>query len=390
MKKQILLLIVAFLASMSVAFGQAPNLGAALAECPEPTTITAACVANAGPLNPIAGTEYTYTVTIPTPPGGKQFHWFVTTDLNFIATGDLTLNREAGDGTGPHIAASGLNYNVKTAGPVGDNSVDITWKAFTHNPLQPVLLVVYVEDDDCQTNNLEAFLIRPVHAFTLDIASVNSVDGSINITNDHEICVSPVQTATYVITNPATGEGEIQFNYGTNYMFFVVTAANFSHSWLPSFEISGAGMRDSRIVTEVAWAYPAAAVSGTWTAMTGSGGTGTEFTSTTPVLAQATNGTVGEDGECIVVRVTIANNQVETTIDDPITLAVDGVMRDPGATAGNEYANALLGDIHYAEGPASECPWIDLFENDKSTQILAPRPDINENDPTPFVPTDKE
>lgn len=376
------------MASVTLAYGQAPNLSAALASCPTPTVITAACVANAGPLNPIAGTEYTYTVNIPTPPGGKQFHWFVTTDLNFIAGSTLTNNREAGDGTGPHIAASGTNYNVKTAGAVGQNEVDITWKAFTHNPLQPVLLVVYVEDDECQTNNLEAFLIRPVHAFTLDIANVAS-DGSLPGAN-HEVCVSPVQTATYVITNATTGEGEIQFNYGTNYMFFVVTAANFSHSWLPKFQISGAGMRNSRIVTEVAWAYPAAAVSGTWTAMTGTGGTGTEFSTTTPVLAQATNGTVGEAGECIIVRVTIANNQVETIADDLITLAVDGVMRDPAAAVGNEYANALLGDIHYAEGPGSECPWIDGFTNDVSTQILSPRPDINEVTPTPFVPTDKE
>jgi hypothetical protein len=390
MKKQILLLMVALMASVTLAFAQAPNLSQAIAECPEPTEITAACVATAGPLNPIAGTEYTYTVNVPTPPGDKKYHWFVTTDLNFIAGNTLTTNRENGTGSGPHIAASGSNYNVLTDGIAGDNSVAITWKAFTHNPLQPVLLVIYVEDDDCQTNNLEAFLIRPVHAFTLDIENLAS-DGTLP-GNNHEICVSPVQTATYVITNAATGEGEIQFNYGTNYMFFVVTAANFSHSWLPSFEVDGTGMRGTREVTAVHWAYPAAAVSGTWTLMTGSGGAGTTFTTTTPVLAQDATGTVGEDGECIVVRVTIANNRVETTIDDPITFAVDGVMRDPAATAGNEYANALLGDIHYAEGPAAECPWIDGFVNDVTTQILSPRPDLIEVTPaTPsFVPTDKE
>lgn len=394
MKKHILLLMAISLTFISATWGQDPPVivlpnGVTSPSCAAVTEITATCVASAGALNPIAGTQYTYTVDIPTPPGDKTVHWFVTTDLNFITNGGLTANRELGDGTGAHIAAAGTNYNVETAETSTSNSVNITWKAFTHNPTQPVLLVVYVEGDDCENNNLEAFLIRPVHAFTLDIANLAS-DGSLP-GDAHEICVSPIREATYAILNAATGEGEIQFDFGTNYMFFTVTAANFTDSWMPSFQVSGAGLTGSREITNVEWAYPADATGTTgWNAMTSDGDPTPTFTTTTPVLAQSTSKTVGEEGECIIVRVTIENNQVETIVDHPITLAVDGIMKDLSITTGDAYATASLGDIHHAAGPASECPWIDLFENDKATQILSPRPDINENDPTPFVPTDKE
>lgn len=393
MKKQIILSLLAFSVSIVVAFGQAPNLSAALESCPTPKVITATCVATAGPLNPVAGTQYTYTVNVPTPIGDKSFHWFVTTDLNFIATGNLTNNREAGDGSGPHIAASGTNYNVPTTATAPtDNSVQITWKAFTHSPTAPVLLVIQVTDEaDCTNNNLEAYLIRPVHAFTLDIENLAS-DGK-NASPLHETCVSAIQTATYVITNATTGEGEIQFNFGTNYMFFVVSAANFSHSYMPRFQVNGTGLTGTRVISAVDWAYPADAVSGTWNTTTGAGGAaGDIFTSNTPVTAQSTTGSVGATGECIVVRITIQNNRVETIADEQISLAVDANMYDP---VDADYANNLLADIHHADGPAGECPWYDDFTNDVAIQVLTPRPDINQPTPaptpaTPFVPTDKQ
>lgn len=384
MKKQILLLIVAFMASLTVAWAQ-PNLSDALASCPAPTVITATCIANAGPLNPIAGTNYTYTANLPTPVGNKNYHWFVTTDLNLIAAGGITANREAIGGS--YIASGSGTYNTSTAGVAPTNvSVEITWKAFTHNPTTPVLLVLYVEDAaNCTNNNIEAFLIRPVHAFTLDIANLAS-NGTLPGAT-HVICVSPVQTATYVITEVATGVGEIQFNYGTNYMFFVVTAANYTHSWMPRFQVNGTGLLASRRITAVHWAYPADAVSGTWVSTTGGGGGPADIWSgPTRVNALATSGSVGATGECIIVRLTIANNQDETLTNETISLAVDGIMYN--ATASN-YTTASLADIHHAAGPANECPYYDEFANDVATQILAPRPNIDAVTPTPFVNTDR-
>lgn len=389
MKKQILFIILAILASVHLSYGQpniVPPTGTTAATCLDPTPIDATCIPS-GKLNPVAGTEYTYTANLPTPVGNKNYRWFVTDDLTLIDAGALTTDIDVIGGD--YVAAGSGTYNTVTSATAPqDVSVDITWKAFTHNPSAPVLLVLYVEDaSDCTNNNIEAYLIRPVHAFTLDIAPMAS-NGSIPDT-PLEICVSPVQTATYVITNAATGEGEIQFDYGTNYMFFVVTAANFTDSWMPRFEIDGAALGASRTVTAIDWAYPDDAVSGTWvTSMTGTGTAGGIWTGTTAVEAQDPSGSVDADGECIVVRLTIANNQDETTTNEALTLAVDGIMLNE--TTG-DYTTASLGDIHYTSGTgaAEACPWYDGFENDVASQDLAPRPDINAVDPTPFVPTDR-
>lgn len=396
MKKQILLLIVAIMASLTVAWAQTtpPNLSAAIASCPTATPITATCVANSGPFSPIAGTEYTYTANIPTPVGGKTYHWFVTTELNFISSGVLTTDIEVAGASSSYVAHGNANYNVPTltATAPTDVSVAITWKAFTHDPAKPVLLVIYVQDDACDNNNIEAYLIRPVHAFTLDIANLRSngtLPGATNL-----ICVSPVESAQYVITNTATGEGRIEFDYGTNYMFFIVTAANFTHSWLPRFQVSGDAFTGSREVTEVAWAYPEEAHGATavWTVMNGSGGNNTIFTSDddNPVLAKATSGSVDADGECIVVRITIANNQDETTDDEDVILAVDGIMYN---AALDNYTTATLADIHHTNGPGvDDCPWYDEFLHDFATQTLTARPNINDATPPAtddFVPTDR-
>jgi len=397
MKKQIFLLFVAiFYFGISESFAQ-KSLSQAAASCPTPSVITATCITDAGPFNPIAGNQYTYTANLPTPVGNKNYTWFVTTDLTIIEDGVLTTDIDAIGGD--YVAAGSGTYNTETSAlaPI-DVTVSITWKAFTHDPTSPVLLVLYVEDaSDCTNNNLEAYLIRPVHAFTLDIQALAS-NGALAGKSGHEICVSPVRIATYVITDPATGDGEIQFNYGANYMYFIVTAANFTHSWLPRFQVSGDAFTGSRTVTEVAWAYPAKAAGSdtVWTALNGSGGAGTIFTSdiTNPVLAQAASGSVdGAAGECIIVRVTIENNEDETIDDEDVTLAVDGVMYDASADAGEEYDNTALADIHHANGPGNECPYYDEFEFDIATQTLTARPDINDRTPPQpddnFVPTNR-
>jgi hypothetical protein len=114
--------------------------------------------------------------------------------------------------------------------------------------------------------------------------------------------------------------------------------------------------------------------------MTENTGTPNLWETTTPVNAPA-NGTVGADGQCIVVRVTIENNQAETITDDEISLAVNGIMYDPTVTAGDpRYETAALGDLHY-----DGC-LVDGFTNDVITQVLTARPDVQAVDPIPFVP----
>jgi len=367
MKKQILILSVAFLASVTVVFAQAPNLGGA-ATCITPTTVT--CLTS-DELHPVPGTDYDYTVNVPTPPGTKYYNWFVTQDQNFITGSTLTTAIEANNGTGAHIQATGAGYNdpgtIPTPG-TGTNTINITWKSFTHDPAAPVFLVIYVQNDDaCTTDNIQVYVIEPAHAFTLDIANIG-IDGSAQ-GDDFEMCVSDVVSAVYNL-----GTSTVDMDYGVNYMFFIVNAANYTHSWQPSFQVGG--LAGSRTVTAVDWAYPAEAVTGTWNATVGAGANWTAAGATVPYVS-ATAGTVGPLGECIIVRVTVDNNQAETIVDTPISLAVDGIMRDPAL---GTYVTATFGDIHH-----STCTQ-DGFDNDVITQVLTARPDIHSATGTPVLP----
>lgn len=373
MKKQILILVL-LITSFSVAFAQAPTITGA-ADCPTPNAVV--CL-SADALHPVPGNPYNYQVDVPTPPTGtKTYNWFVTQDQQFINNSTLTTLIEANDGSGTHIQATGVGYNNTGT---GTNTISITWKSFTHDPAQPVFLVIYVENDACPTDNIRVYMIQPLHAFTLDLANL-ATDGSAPGAT-YDVCVAPVSGATYDV-----GTGTVLMEYGVNYMFYAVSAANFTDSWMPSFQPAGAGLRDTRVITAVEWAYPTDAVANAnWHATTAAGGI---WTSTDPVEVQGTGNTVGQAGECIVVRMTITNNRVETTVAEPITFAVDGVMLDP---VNNNYTNAAaFGDIHFDENPVGNiCPWFDGFTNDIVTQNLAPRPQIDAINPTPFVPDDHQ
>jgi hypothetical protein len=384
MKKQILILIIFLVSTVTIAFAQVPVLTDD-PTCPTPVAVT--CL-TPDALHPVPGNPYTYEVLVPTPAdGNRTYRWFVTQSQNFITSGAITATIELADGTGDHVQAAGQGvvppngfYNDQAN---GTDQISVIWKSFTHDPALPVFLVIYVTNDDCASDNIRVYMIQPMHAFTLDIANL-AIDGS--APGDlYPVCVAPVAGATYSVAN-----NQVEMDYGINYTFYAISAANFTDSWMPSFLPGGAALRDTRVIINVEWAYPADAQANTnWHSTTENSTTGV-WASTDAVEVQASGvSTVGQDGECIVVRVTIENNRVETLVPENITLAVDGVMLDP---VNNNYTNSTaFGDIHYAANPVGDvCPWYDGFANDIATQVLSPRPAITPVDPTPFVNTDSQ
>ncbi len=373
MKKQILFLtffVLAVFAGMQDSFSQ-DNLTAAPGTCLTPTPIQ--CIVTDDPLAPIAGKEYTYTVDVPTPTGTKTFNWLVTQDQNFIAINstsglpELVATPEASDGTGLHIMAAGANYNTTP----GANSVAITWKAFTAVPANPVFLVVYVTNNDaCLTDNIEVYIIEPVNAFTLDIANID-VDGGAQAAN-YATCVSDIQGASW-------DGSQLVVDYGTNYLYYVVNAANWNDAWRPSFQVNSTAGLGARVI-DVDWAYPDDAVSGTWNSTTLASGT---YQADANVEAQATTGSVGEAGECLIVRVSLDHFTEETIAQVDVELAVDGVIMTESTAGSGTFDTPGVGDVHYA-GTAGDgvCGEEDGFTNDKITQIVTPRPDINEGTPS--------
>jgi hypothetical protein len=377
--------------------------------CINAATLVSCTPTAAGPLNPIVGREYTYEVTVNTPfsattSGGID--WYVvdaTSAPNIFETINsmVTANIDPGSNGGAYIMDNSANYHQAVATHSTQTTVDITWKSFdgTNNV---VLLVAFVLADDGCTDNIEVYRIRPQFNFTLNIASLTKAGavgeygegvGGTAVTD----CVAPIESAVYDASSDL-----LTVDYGEDYVYFAVNAANFVDSWMPRFELNYDGYVDEEV--EIDWAYPADAVAtgGTWhstspatpgnvTAVTGI--TNEIFTSTDAVMAggvAALGGTpaaagnnvaVGTDGECIIVRVRIDHGDVlagENDMDDgnkTLTLAVDGRMYDAAAvTAGTtNYVNDALADI---DDDGSNCVADLAFDNDRVNSTLTPRPAI--------------
>jgi hypothetical protein len=417
MKKQVLFLtlfVAAILGGMN-AYGQDPTFTPEIADGQpttylntlDPTGELSCAVVNAlsdcggtiDELHPQPGQPYTYGVTTTDRDGDDQIHWFVIanqtnliTSLNNITGLAATGIVDPGDGTGNYILSTEVTVpqaatDVYNNPPQTDDQINITWKSFDGSTAI-VLLVAYVVDvDDC-TDNIEVYRIKPEFNFTLDIAAVNDLGAIIGAagTNTASECMSPIESATYAGTLAGEpGEGTLTVDYGENWLFFSVTAANFTHSWLPSFQTTYTGTltSPSEGIT-VEWAYAEDALStdaADWHTTSPVNNTTpgvTTYTSTDdPVLHTGTvlGTSIGADdgtGECIIVRVRIDHGTAEENADvtKTLKLAVDGVMYD---AIDGDYAEPTLADLHYADCTA------DQFTNDWVDYNITPRPNITTN-----------
>jgi len=386
MKKQILfiaLFVLAVFASVNKSYGQA------LA----PRAMT--CLTSDA-LHPIAGQPYTYAIDVPAlPAGAKTYNWLVTQDASFIAAGVLTTNIQTTAGSLLFATGTGYNAPGTTATPgTGAPTQSITWKSFVYDPTAPVFVVIEVKGlttgtGACETSNLKVFKIVPVNAFTLDIANLATgatpdVAGALaDATYGAEIfkCIHNIVSATYSATAP---EGVI-YDFGTDYLFFEVVAANFNASWRPSFQLTNV---DPLETVTVEWSksksFPAASTVTMAGSAVGTGATATTYTSPTgsDVTATVTGGAVGASGESIYVRVTLDHTNgtlnYQGLAAEQITLAVDG-LTNLSAAAATDY----IGDVHYANGQLSagppvvcNTPAVDGYTNDIAHQTINPRPTV--------------
>ncbi|RIJ49970.1 hypothetical protein D1614_04295 [Maribellus luteus] len=362
MKKQFLFLILfvaAIVAGTSNVFGQVPttpdldHLDAVPTYCAP--YVPLACGTADDPLAPIPGVEYTYTINSSSI---GTLHWFVTDDASLIsAQGTIAAGIEAKDGSSPYVLSADAAYND----PANTSpSVKITWKSFDGVGNNVILVVYNVDDANC-TDNMEVYRIVPQYNFTLDIAGIADAGDSGGDVSD---CVNPIQTASYDGTT-------LLVDYGTDYVFFAVNAANWMTSWMPGdFAVTTTG---TSTVTIDGWAYPAdAATTGAWKTV----GTDAVLASAYPA-GTSDNGFVAE--ACIIVRVKVEHGTVtENLTDEVINLTVNGIMEDP-ANAGS-YAGDYP-DIDDA-GAGNAC--IDDLTTDNIDYTITPRPEVTENAPTPF------
>lgn len=328
-----------------------------------PRTVT--CLP-ADALHPIAGTPYTYSVNVPTPPGTKSYLWRVTQDQTFITNKILVATPEI-PGTSSYLAAADAHYNVATLAPTGP-SIALTWNSFVYDPANPVFVIINVVNDDgtCSPNNMKVYKIEPINAFTLDIGNLdkNKVLQAGYGTNIDR-CISDIQDAVF---DPTAPEG-VLYDFGADTLYYEITAANWSDSWLPSFTVTLPGGSENT-VTEVVWSNTASfAVTNATTLAAG------VYTSATNVVP-GTGNTVGATGQSIFLRVVIDHtngvNNSEGLVAEQIAVAVDGITLLS--------ATPPVGDIHHDNGVTPPCVTVvDGFTNDIALQTILPRPDVQDN-----------
>lgn len=384
MKKQILVLVVFMLAVFgSINNANAQKLTAAPATAALPTPIAIGCNVADNGLLPIPGNAYDYDVSVSIPATGGVFtyDWFVTTDPAFITASGLQTTMDV-LASSTHVAAvgTGTGYSPYHNTTGSTNKIKITWQSFVPSASVPVFLVIYVKNTAaCTTgnDNIQVYEIKPQASFTLDLANI-AADGTAAVAG-YTTCVSSIVGAAWNATDK-----KVIMTYGENYLYFAVTAANFTHSWLPSFQVSATESGTGTTSTmDVSWAYATESYGTTpvWHATTA---TGSIYKSTDAVAAPS-NGSVGKTGQSIIVRVHINHVNDQSLADNTISFAVDGIMKDPAATvATNYYTNTAMGDLD-ATSTNAECGKIDDFKYDKTTQVILARPTITAGSPSPFV-----
>jgi len=365
MKKQILIIAFFILAVLAGTRSYAQDLNYIPATACAP--VTPIPCATADPLHPIPGTTYTYTVTVAPGVTTGYIQWFAynaTTNGTLITGGSMAAAitaAEKNDGTSQYLLlADATKYNLTTS---TSNSITASWQSFDGTAKQ-ILLVAYVKGEGGCSDNIEVFRIQPTFSFTLDIAGLLPT-GALPATGNASECVTPVQSAVYTTPN-------LTMDYGDNYVYFTVTAANYVHSWTPTFTIPANTTQTTVAVSDITWAYPLEAVKNAAGAATG-----TWNAATVPVLALDPSKAVGPGGECIVVRVHLDHGNKENDVAGSITIGVDGIMYNVPTT---DYSNLALKDLDPGAAPG---PCTNTVV-DQATYDLTPRPAITTTAPLVF------
>ena len=371
---------------------------------PELTPTPLTCIELDDPLNVVAGQSYTYTVDVPAPPGDKTYHWFVTTDINFLTGGGLTTEREIFGGD--YLASGSAHYNAPTAGEAF-NTINLTWQSFTLDTTadEYLFVVIYVENagtDGCITDNLKVYRVQTVHAFTLDIANIDLDDPNNPLVDEDdltEVCVDDVFSAVFDPTGGTNNEGGVVYDFGQNRFYYVVAAANFSGAYQLSAQLtglqggSGLAPNDGQTAT-LYWSDTYAdVIAEDLSPLSGSSAAFAHDDTETPPPLGVINGpadgnAVGPDGQMLYLVLVIDHNSFEATdaIGYEYTLAIDGVLVDDATPPAPLGPIEDFGDMvdNYTEDVCDGVIY-EAFAK-ASIQTLLPRPTIDSTPGADFEP----
>ncbi len=313
--------------------------------------------------HPIAGVPYDYSAIIS--PAGGSAYWYATTSTTFMTAGVRPVGIE--EIAGGAVVAVGNNYMDNTTGDLSPTTTTITWttEGLAANtpatPADPPTLFVALQYSAMAAgcaNNVKVYPVRPVNAFVVDV--MNMTPGATQTPSGYGVvetqCFDSVQSAVWSPT-PAP-DGGMVYDFGTNYLYYEMVAANFTHAYLPSFQISNL---DAVQTADLDWGYTI----GTYDHPVTAGATNGIFPSPDSVFTTETNTSAGVS---IYVRLTVHNVNFEGIGQLTVNFAVDAQN------------SAQQDDVDNAT-----C-LVNAAFADNINQTLDPRPEVTEVAPNVFLP----
>ena len=304
-----------------------------------------------GPLNPVSGVPYTYTVGVTGAGynGAGTYFWYVTTKADILDPTHIAT------GAGEIIATGNGAYDNNQSGAT-KNTLTVEWtsQAIVNSATKPYYLVVKYSqlnsDGACSAENIKVWEVKPINKFLLAINNFTGAIGAAGI-----FCAGNITSA---VVTPSVGAtpAKITYNFGTSTIYAEITASNFAGLWTPSFKITGVNALQT--ISSVNWDIVA---SGTFLNSTTSSGIG-EYVS-------SSNATAAYDGsKKIYVKIVLANNTYQGLAASTIAVAVDGIIPVGSGTP--------LADVK----TASDCSTEATFGKTTNLTLLA-RPGVTETLP---------
>lgn len=325
MKKQILFLMVFVLAAfagINKSYGQ--------------------CTADA--LHPAAGVVYHYTTTVLGSgySGTGTYEWYVTTNPDIKAKDKKVL-------------ADGL-FSAMSGETTADVAITWTSAAVALAKTTPIYVALWYSETNsvgtCVAENVRALQIAPVNTFLLAIEPTNATGTTLT----PNVCAADVVSA--LVDHPAdvsTGQdntnASMHIVYGTNTLYYKITASGVNSNWKPQVRIPA--LTAPQAYTSIDWSADGGS---TWTNIGSAAG---DITLTSDYAATVA-------GTDYILRLVINQNEYESLADQILNVAVDGTLA-PGYT---------INDIK----SATDCTDEAIFGKKADGTILA-RPTI-----TPGVP----
>jgi hypothetical protein len=328
------------------------------------SSLNAQCVGDG--FNPSAGTLYLYDVTVAGPgyTGVGTYDWYVTQNVNVL---DVPSIIPAVNGFFT-VDPGNSPYHTALPSPATSHIIGLNWSTAAVTGGNPFYLVLRYSEPNtngapgCSAENIRVWQINPINTFLLAITGATDLGAQFDNANQ---CASPLISALITPGTPST----INYTYGLNSLYYRVMASGANGTWTPSVQLQALlGLGQNYAAVE--WTDDLSGIPVWHTFNVPAGNTaGGNFTSTDlATITDPTNGTP------IFIRVDIANVNWESLADQPVQVAIDGLLPNG------------LSDIWGGTGPVPDpCAQADPFAKFATYTILA-RPTINPTNPLqPFI-----